>query len=792
MPRPRHDYEDAPPVGVSFLLVVLGAVALCVAAVYLKASTLHEREIKISAFEATISAWNTSRSTFARLSVNVTAHFGVAPPNTTSPGLDPQPLVPGPPLPLKVCETPDPIYDDEGASGGLPNYEPLKLDRGIAPLPWRTAPRFPPPEDSEEEEEAGDAVESGAEERQEDGEGGAEGQDTPDSAGTGAGADGGRRRRQHRRRRLDDGRWSGASWPADSAGAGAEEEDDGDESAGRRHEHGHGHGHGHGQRALDLDRARSIELEQKQGGQEGGASGSKGEGEGEDEEEEEEEEEEEKETLPAEFIPDVAFEDAPSVRFVFSARLEPAPRNPKNKHKGGGGRKSGGGGRERERERGRDREMRGRRLLSNRLWRRRRDATQGGGRNRNPILVEMQTEWTPLTRIREEHAPMPAPETKCMQVFGGVHNYKTKMCEVYERLSGVCVQVHVDEREGEIRFSPVAEIGGNSDSSNGTSSSGTSSGVSSADQERSEEEEEEEEEDAAKAVARYGCDPRNAWSPWSYAVVPVEGRTVLDVVPPEVSFGETLVTVRSDLDPFLHVEALTYVPANGEAATAGGGGVPVQPPEAGEGGGGGRGGRQFLTFGLSSWNCAVVGSTFLLVGLLLLLQPALALRKWWRETGGARPPQDGGGSGGGGGGRRLRGKQWRYGQLETDWAEGSDFSDGGDVVYDAPEDEVADEDGDGWGSEGDWHGEGAQIGVEMPASPAERDQLTARVPGRPSAPGSSNTGRFAQDSLRRRGDGGALGGGGGGGSGGGSRDGGVGDIQMRPMGRSLGGESALF
>ena len=28
-----------------------------------------------------------------------------------------------------------------------------------------------------------------------------------------------------------------------------------------------------------------------------------------------------------------------------------------------------------------------------------------------------------------------------VQVFGGVHNYKTKMCEVYERLSRVCVQV---------------------------------------------------------------------------------------------------------------------------------------------------------------------------------------------------------------------------------------------------------------------------------------------------------------------------------------------------------------
>lgn len=40
--------ESRSQTGVSFLLVVLGAVALCIAAVYLRASTLHEREIKIS------------------------------------------------------------------------------------------------------------------------------------------------------------------------------------------------------------------------------------------------------------------------------------------------------------------------------------------------------------------------------------------------------------------------------------------------------------------------------------------------------------------------------------------------------------------------------------------------------------------------------------------------------------------------------------------------------------------------------------------------------------------------
>lgn len=168
----------------------------------------------------------------------------------------------------------------------------------------------------------------------------------------------------------------------------------------------------------------------------------------------------------------------------------------------------------------------------------------------------------------------------------------------------------------------------------------------------------------------------------------VEGRTTLDVVvPPAVTFSETLVTVRSELDPFLHVEALTYVPpgggggggGTGEGAGAGAGAGEGVPSEAGGGGG------HFLTFGLSSWNCAVVGAAFLLVGLLLLAQPVLAVRRWWRETaaagggGGDVMGRGGGGGGssvggedGGGGGRdaRPRGKprgQWRYGQVETDW-----------------------------------------------------------------------------------------------------------------------------
>lgn len=145
---------------------------------------------------------------------------------------------------------------------------------------------------------------------------------------------------------------------------------------------------------------------------------------------------------------------------------------------------------------------------------------------------------------------------------------------------------------------------------------------------------------------------------------------MLDVTPPPaVNFAETLLTLRSDIDPFLHAEALTYTPGYSGGGAGGG-------SSGGAGGGGGEGdvqqaegrsGGAFLTFGLSSWSSAVVGFAFLTVGLLLLVQPMFALRRWWRETAGVG--RDGGGEGGGGGGgRRGRGRgDWRYGQLETEW-----------------------------------------------------------------------------------------------------------------------------
>lgn len=80
----------------------------------------------LQAYEHTISNWTSFRPTFARLSVNVTAYFGVAPVNTTDPGLDTDPPPPGVAISLKKSEEPDPIHDEEGDAGGLPEYVPLK------------------------------------------------------------------------------------------------------------------------------------------------------------------------------------------------------------------------------------------------------------------------------------------------------------------------------------------------------------------------------------------------------------------------------------------------------------------------------------------------------------------------------------------------------------------------------------------------------------------------------------------------------------------------------------------
>lgn len=125
--------------------------------------------------------------------------------------------------------------------------------------------------------------------------------------------------------------------------------------------------------------------------------------------------------LPDRFIPPSGFDDAPSVRFVFSARLDPSPvkggrRRKRNKSNniedraeptGQGTNESDaqppeGGGHGRGRE------------LGWRQWNQ--WEAQNAGEKEGSLFAKMETEWTPLTRIREEHAPMPAPETKCMQV----------------------------------------------------------------------------------------------------------------------------------------------------------------------------------------------------------------------------------------------------------------------------------------------------------------------------------------------------------------------------------------
>lgn len=188
-----------------------------------------------------------------------------------------------------------------------------------------------------------------------------------------------------------------------------------------------GGGRREGWRGFDGDRAGIANLEGKYADEDLSGKELEG-GDG-----EEEEEEEAAAALPLGFIPEVAFDDAPSVRFVFSATLEPAPAFPNrsNKRSNGGGSVDAAGDGDGDGEGSRER-----RLVDDGgewwWWRRRRRrsqrvlavpatkaaATAAAGRRDGVIVAEMETEWTPLTRIREEHAPMPAPETKCMQVRG--------------------------------------------------------------------------------------------------------------------------------------------------------------------------------------------------------------------------------------------------------------------------------------------------------------------------------------------------------------------------------------
>ena len=226
-------------------------------------------------------------------------------------------------------------------------------DQGIAPAPWRTAPRYPQPEEDVDEESEDSEAEAAA------------GTDPPPET---KGKD-----------------------TRDDAGA------HGDDGSGERQRRGLWWGGG----------GNKIEEDQ------GGAA----------------------RDLPGRFIPASGFYDAPSVRFVFTAKLNPpAARGRRKRNKGnsksnskGGDQDQGqgqgqhrldevksqkeGGGGEGGDERGRRREL---------LWHRwNRGSRRGSGGQDDTdgsLFVKMETGWTPLTRIREEHAPMPAPETKCMQV----------------------------------------------------------------------------------------------------------------------------------------------------------------------------------------------------------------------------------------------------------------------------------------------------------------------------------------------------------------------------------------
>ena len=54
-----------------------------------------------------------------------------------------------------------------------------------------------------------------------------------------------------------------------------------------------------------------------------------------------------------------------------------------------------------------------------------------------------------LGRRRTVHAKTPAPERKCPQVQLGIYNKATGKCDIYSRLSIICVQMKLDYEKGE-------------------------------------------------------------------------------------------------------------------------------------------------------------------------------------------------------------------------------------------------------------------------------------------------------------------------------------------------------
>ena len=68
------------------------------------------------------------------------------------------------------------------------------------------------------------------------------------------------------------------------------------------------------------------------------------------------------------------------------------------------------------------------------------------GRAGAPTTSTFETAPIALLRKDARHAMTPQPEAKCRAQQRGLYNYRTRLCDVYSRLSAVCV---VAERGGE-------------------------------------------------------------------------------------------------------------------------------------------------------------------------------------------------------------------------------------------------------------------------------------------------------------------------------------------------------
>ncbi|KAG5178379.1 hypothetical protein JKP88DRAFT_329558 [Tribonema minus] len=174
----------------------------------------------------------------------------------------------------------------------------------------------------------------------------------------------------------------------------------------------------------------------------------------------------------------------------------------------------------------------------------------------------LATVYFPLTTTRRARAPQPAPETKCMVQQHGVLDHASQECVSYQALTSLCVQVRLSPG-GAASLAPMVRAR-------------KSSGVPS-----------------------YGCSAAAAWSPVAYAPLPLEGHSTDDVAVPPVNLTALTITVRSELDPYLHAQVITH---------------------------------DSMTFGLSSRSCLIVGASCLALGALLAALTAAAARRYCRDA----------------------------------------------------------------------------------------------------------------------------------------------------------------